>query len=222
MERCHDFTNPDEWWAEYISEYDGRDWLLYRPLVAQFIRHGQQHPLLDIGSGLGFLIECARRFGVHAIGVEASDVALAECRARHPHVEVRKWVGGDDLPFENCSVGGAILNEFVDHITTLQNDQLFKELFRVLMPEGIIIVKSPSRHNFLDNDLGHVTFFSRNEFKEFIINHGFELIENPYVPLPIFGSSRAGRSLARAVSIFFKPDRFAARIDLVARKKKSL
>ena len=38
--------------------------------------------LLDLGCGYGFLVECARRFGVEAIGLEASEVALAECRRR--------------------------------------------------------------------------------------------------------------------------------------------
>ena len=73
--------------------------------------------MLDVGCGYGFLLECTSRFGIPAIGIEGGEGAIARGRSAHPLVDVRQWRAGDDLPFNNDFVGGAILNEFIDHIS---------------------------------------------------------------------------------------------------------
>ena len=101
--------------------------------------------------------------------------------------DVRKWSRGQKLPLDTASVGGAVLNEFVDHITIEHNRLLFSELLRVLRPNGLLLVKSPSRHNRFDDDEGHVTFFSPSEFRTFVESFGFHVIEQPYTPQPLLG-----------------------------------
>lgn len=213
-------TDPDAWWVEYSEHYVARSWKEYRPLLAEYIHFAEEAPLLDVGCGYGFLLECARRFGIAAIGLEGSKSALARCKILHPFVDIRPWKGGEGLPIESESIGGAVLNEFVDHITLDQNKLLFRELSRVLKPGGLLLVKSPSKHNKFDQDLGHVTFFAPSEFREFVQSFSFEVLDQPYIPQPILGTSRLASLTVSLATKVYKPEKLSARIDLVARKSR--
>lgn len=213
-------TDPDAWWAEYSGHYATRSWKDYRTLLAEFVCFAEGGPLLDVGCGYGFLLECARQFGTTAIGLDASKSALAYCTRLHPLIDVRSWKGGEDLPIESESIGGAVLNEFIDHITFEQNKLLFRELSRVLKPGGLLLVKSPSKHNRFDQDCGHVTFFSPGEFREFVQSFSFEILDQPYIPQPILGASRLASLAVRLATIVYKPEKWSARIDLIARKSR--
>jgi len=213
-----DYTDPDTWWRHYAPAYEGRTWKDSRHLLAESIVHAEGGPLLDVGCGLGFLVECARRFGLEAYGLEASVVALERARALHPEAEIASWNAGEPLPFRDSSIGIAVLNEFVDHIDLPSNRLLFAELRRVLAPKGTLLVKSPSRHNKFDDDLGHVTFFSPSEFRAFVESFGFTVIAQPFSPQPLLGNSRLGKLSMRVLGALLPLERLAARIDLIAAK----
>lgn len=208
---------PDlnQWWLEYRGAYAERSWLDYRNLLAEAIRYAPAPPLLDVGCGYGFLVECARQFGVTAIGLEASVVAIDEGRGRHPEADIRSWHAGAPLPCADGSIGVAMLNQVIDHFTLDENRLLFAEVRRVLKPGGVVIAHSPSRFNRFDTDTGHVCFFSPAEFKAFVASAGFDVVAQPFMPQPVLGTG-VGWPLVRAFSAVFKPERLAATIDLVA------
>ena len=173
---------------------------------------------MDVGCGYGFLVECARRFGIGAIGLEASEKALQVSRKLHPLADVRAWDAGTDFPISSDSIGCVVVNEFVDHITIEQNKAMLSEANRVLRDNGVLIVKSPSKYNRFDTDLGHVTFFSPKEFNSFVQSCSFDIVSQPYTPQPFLGSSRVGWFAMRVLAKLYQPEKWAARIDLVARK----
>lgn len=214
-----DLTIPDEWWEEYARCYSGRSWSNYRPHLAQLVQQGFGGPILDVGCGYGFLIECARRFGMPAVGLEGSSSALNEARRRHPQADVRPWLAGEPLPVTDASIGIALCNEFVDHISIAQNHALLEELHRVLSPSGVLVVNSPSRFNRFDDDEGHISFFSPREFAEFVGSHRFDVVSQPYVPQPFLGQGRLARLAMRLITRAIRRETWAARIDLVARKR---
>jgi SAM-dependent methyltransferase len=216
-------TNGDleSWWGSYRGAYDTRSWLDYRALLAESLKHATEPPLLDVGCGYGFLVECARRFGIAATGLEMSAHALAECRARHPQADVRPWTAGTRLPFDAESFGTAVLNQVVDHFTIDENRLLFSEVHRVLRRNGVLLVFSPSRHNSFEVDTGHVTFFSPSEFRGFVERCGFRVESQPYHLQPIFGNSLLGRMAAKAITQVYKPEKWAATIDLVCLRDSS-
>lgn len=211
--------DPDLWWKAYEHHYATRSWSDYRHLMAEFVSNAPGPPLLDVGCGQGFLLECARQFGLPAIGLEGSAAALDKCRELHPQVDARLWRGGEALPLPSGSIGGAVLNEFVDHIHPEQNEALFQELARVVRPGGALIVKSPSRHNRFDDDEGHVSFFSPSEFRAFVEKHSFEVVAQPFIPQPLLGPSGLALRLVRLAARIAGKERMAARIDLVARRR---
>jgi SAM-dependent methyltransferase len=124
------------------------------------------------------------------------------------------------LPIEDGSIGVAVANEFIDHISPEQNRLLFRELNRVLRPDGTLVVRSPSRFNRFDQDKGHITFFSPSEFRRFVEEFRFSIVEQPFSPQPVLGPSRVGQVAVRMLArVTGKPEWLAARIDLVARKR---
>ena len=208
---------PDQWWSEHHGDYDSRSWHDYRHLLAECVRHAPEPPLLDVGCGHGYLVECARQFGMPAIGLEASAVAIAEGRRRHPSADIRQWHAGTPLPCADGSIGVAMLNQVIDHITLEENRLLLAEVGRVLKPGGCLIAHSPSRFNKFDTDTGHVTFFSPSEFHAFVTRAGFRVTQQPYFPQPVLGTG-AGFLAVRLFTRLFRPERLAATIDLVALK----
>ena len=145
-------------------------------------------------------------------------MALAEGRRLHPQADARAWRAGEPLPCADGSIGVAMLNQVIDHITLDENRRLFTELGRVLTSGGALIVHSPSRFNRFDTDAGHVTFFSPSEFRTFVEGFGFRVVEQPYFPQPVLGTG-AGWLLVRAFARVFKPERLAATIDVIAVKR---
>ncbi len=213
-----DYTDPDTWWDEYASCYEDRSWESSRSLLGEIIQYAPGGPILDVGCGYGFLAECARRFGIGAIGLEGSEKALQVSRKLHPLADVRAWDAGTDFPISSTIIGCVVVNEFVDHITIEQNRSMLSEAYRVLRHDGVLIVKSPSKYNRFDKDLGHVTFFSPKEFNLFVQSFSFDIVSQPYSPQQLLGSSRLGWLAMRMLAELYQPEKWAARIDLVARK----
>jgi SAM-dependent methyltransferase len=211
--------NLEGWWTEYSECYQSRTWKDYRNVLSEFVLYAEGPPLLDVGCGYGFLLECARRFGIPAIGIEGSESALARGKTLHPLIDIRRWKAGEDILVSDGLVGGAVLNEFIDHISLDENKLLFQELWRVLKPGGVLMVKSPSRYNRQDHDVGHVTFFSASNFRDFVRSFSFEVIHQPYIPLPLLGNSRLASAGMKLLARTYRADKWAARIDLVARKR---
>ena len=73
------------------------------------------------------------------------------------------------------------------------------------------------RMGTFDTDTGHVTFFSPSEFRAYVTDAGFRVIEQPFFPQPVLGSG-VGWLVVRAVTRLVKVERLAATIDLAAVK----
>lgn len=89
-----------------------------------------------------------------------------------------------------------------------------QELHRVLKTNGVLVVKAPAKYNRFDKDVGHITFFSPTELRNFVES----FVRQPYEPQPFLGTSRLGRLAMRMISSVLKPDKWAATISLVAEK----
>ncbi len=212
------FSDLQVWWSEYSNCYAERTWQNYQALLSEVVLHGAGGPVVDIGCGYGFLVECARQWGILSIGLEGAPFALAEARRRHPQADIRSWEAGTPLGLAPNSVGTFVVNEVVDHITLDHDQQLFADIQRALRPSGRVIVKSPSKDNRFEMDKGHITFFTPSEFRRFLEAVNLEVVSQPYVPQPLMGTSRLGWFAMRMIAKFYRLEKWAARIDLVARK----
>lgn len=213
-----DTNDLEQWWRQYWNCYEHRSWMDYRSLLAECIRDAEGGPLLDVGCGLGFLVECARQWGIFGIGLEGSATAVEAARLKNPMADIRSWQAGEPFPLSSETIGCCVLNEVIDHFTMAENHKIFSETYRVLKPGGAVIIKSPSKYNRFDQDSGHVTFFSPSEFGVFLNQFDLAIVKQPYIPQPLLGSSRLGWLLMRGITSIYRPESWSARIDTVARK----
>ncbi len=102
-----------------------------------------EEKLLDIACGEGFLLEAARRVGLHPFGVEISPTALQLARRRAPGVPLVQSAG-EALPFTD---------RFFDRITCLGSLEHFvdpaagaREIARLLRDDGAALIVVPNRH----------------------------------------------------------------------------
>jgi len=109
-------------------------------------REESELPVLDIGSGLGTFVLLANRHGLPAIGVEPGEgeLALAVRRAEALGVDASVFTlgTGEELPYADASVSGALLHDVLEHV--LDWRRVLAEARRVLAPGGVLYVKGPS------------------------------------------------------------------------------
>jgi ubiquinone/menaquinone biosynthesis C-methylase UbiE len=126
----------------------------------QSSRHAHWHALMPLAAGIKVLeygcgpgsaaFDLARQ-GAHVVGIDISDVAIAQstakARAENLDIDFRR-MNAEQLEFEDNSfdriVGSAILHH-------LDLDKAYKELHRCLKPGGKAVFIEPTGHNPLLN-----------------------------------------------------------------------
>lgn len=129
---------------------DGADVTLLPELVARVTPGGR---VLDGGCGAG--VPVADRLGEHGLEVVGLDVAaeqLALARRLVPHVTVAQ---GDlaSLPFPAASFDGFVSFYAVIHIPRSEHRDVFREVRRVLRPDGVALLCLGARDLAEDRDL---------------------------------------------------------------------
>src|SRR3972149_995032 len=118
--------------------YQGRDWRWFERL---FHRIRPVPPVLDVGSGLGFFVECCLRNGARAVGIELSREGIAASAQRRLPV-----VRGDltlPFPFRDDAFGSALAHHVLEHVPLAMERRILREIRRVLRPGGSLFVASP-------------------------------------------------------------------------------
>lgn len=99
--------------------------------------------LLDCGCGRGDYLRALLRLGANAWGVELERSKLQDARERE-EVHGRLTAGDlEQLGFAAAVFDLALLNEVLEHVP--DDRQTLREVHRVLRPDGLLVVFSPSR-----------------------------------------------------------------------------
>lgn len=151
---------------------------------------------LDTGTGFGhFIDELSTRKNIRGIGVDPVYKPLRKVKRRL----IKKNspmpffnIGGENVPVRDSVVDGAFLFFVLHHIPYDIQKEIILEMKRVLKPEGKLflmedvpansddwkrIEKWDARVNFEDDDEEHFYRYD-NDWKEFLQQQGFTLIEN--------------------------------------------
>lgn len=141
-------------------------------------------PHLDFGCNEGvFLDHLARRTQRRLIGVDVSRPAIAAGRTKRPDVELVHLAGSGSLPFPDGYFGSISLLDVIEHIA--DQKRILDELFRVLAPDGVLIVTVPGRYVFSWLDAGNLKFrFPRLHRWAFCLTHSREDYETRYARNP--------------------------------------
>lgn len=177
--------------------YSDRDWRFYRGIASLAIQDSEPGPILDVGAGVGFLVEAFMRWGIECTGIEGSEAAVEIGLQRCPGLSLRPHSIGEAFPFANESFQVVYINQVIEHLNHSIAGRCLKEAWRVLRPKGMLFVASPSKFNRDEQaqDPTHVRLYSPSELRSLLRLCGFDRIQARNTPRQLLGSSRAGRFL---------------------------
>src|SRR3989344_2227073 len=148
-------------------------------LVDKYV-YGSGLAILDAGCGTGLLSKRLSRFG-KVVGLDASDEALAFAKARG--VTLKKG-SVENLPFKDGSFNLVVSVDVIYHNSIKSDLSAIKEFFRVLKPEGILIMRVPANKWLSLAHDRHVHTRERYQLGELnkkVLKAGFEIRRSSYI-----------------------------------------
>jgi ubiquinone/menaquinone biosynthesis C-methylase UbiE len=170
----------DAYNAEYYSERITNKSKKHMMKYMKFLRKRSSLKLLDVGCGEGYYVRDAIEEGIDAYGIDISthalENALAEVQDRITFGSITKIPFGD----EEFDVMTAF--DVIEHVHPKDTSNMIQEIRRVLKPDGIIIITTPSS-NFGGwvYDLTHINVRPPRFWKLIFEEHNLE-VKMFYVP----------------------------------------
>jgi glycosyltransferase involved in cell wall biosynthesis len=119
--------------AHYFAHYCGRpyqrdeEWLRFFDLIAERIcTDVRPNTVLDAGCAMGFLVECLRRRGVQAFGIDISQYAIDNV---HSDVQQYCWIGSVTDPFPQ-RYDLIVCIEVLEHLPSTEAEITLRNLCR--------------------------------------------------------------------------------------------
>ena len=132
------FRGPRQEIKSRLSSYDG--------LINYILKNIDNPKILDIGSGRGEWLEKCREMGLESIGIENNNQMIAFCEDKG-----LKIIPGNALEtiekFESESFSIISAFHFIEHISYANISKLLEECRRILKPNGVLILETPSIDN---------------------------------------------------------------------------
>ena len=143
--------------------------------------------LIEIGSGLGHLIDYFRQDGWETLGIEPN-VGLCRYAERELHLEVMPTIL-EDAKLPDGFADAALMMHVIEHVPDPKGT--FSEVFRILKPGGFFVLETPrydtlmfsllgKRERSLSCD-GHIYFFTTSTLSAFAKRSGFNIVRTDYV-----------------------------------------
>ena len=137
---------------------------LVRYLVASELARDRR--VLDAACGEGYGTALLAGAGASsATGVDLDEATIAHARSRHSAPE---FIVGDvgDLPFDDASFDLIVCFETIEHVP--DPGRALAELQRVSAPDGLLLVSTPNKHQYLVENEYHEREFFHEEFVELL------------------------------------------------------
>ncbi len=205
----------------YQQHYSSRDWKFYSGIVALIIKRSSPGPILDLGAGCGYLLECASRWGLTGTGMDGSIEAIAMAKERCPTLDIRYQKLSENLPFPENSFQTVVLNQVIEHLEPVVAVNVLRESFRVLHQDGVILIAAPSKANKYEAkaDPTHINMMSPKELKALLISCGFVQIRPFDYPLPLLGSNWIAQGIMYVIFKLMPFDWYSATSNATASKR---
>jgi SAM-dependent methyltransferase len=199
--------------------YSDDSWNSSRRLLARCIRKGKPGPILDIGCGLGFFLECCHKFGVPSAGLEGSAYAVKAAKEREPHLDIRKHDLEDAFPFEDGTFSIVMCSQVIEHLPKKTAQHALRESYRILSNGGNLFIYSPSIANPKAREPAHINLHSPKSLKKELAEIGFKKVKQLNHPLkfswkPLIPLNK----VIRALFVLFPFSFYSASANCIATK----
>lgn len=140
-------------------------------LAAELCR---EKTVLDIASGEGYGSNLLAKMGSRVTGVDISELAVEHAQNKYRSRNLDFLTGSaGSIPLADKSVDRVVSFETLEHHS--QHEEMFREIKRVLKPDGILIISTPDKLNYTDvpktiNEF-HVKELYADEFRHLASDH---------------------------------------------------
>lgn len=163
--------------------------------------------IMDVGCGLGYFLAAAGQ-RAEAIGVDSNRYAVEHCRQRGFNAIVGE---ASDLPAESGSLDGVMCSHLLEHIA--EPEKVFREFFRILRKDGVLIVRVPPFDSSFFDDWTHIRPYTKKTLERLASASGLKLLRIFYYHYSLpFG--KQGGMLFKAVDFVRRLPGFTQLIDL--------
>jgi SAM-dependent methyltransferase len=199
--------------------YPVDNWNSSRRLLARCIRKGKPGPILDIGCGLGFFLECCHKFGVPSVGLEGSAYAVQAAKEREPNLDIRQHDLEDPFPFKDGTFSIVMCSQVIEHLPKKTAQHALRESYRVLSNGGNLFVYSPSIANPQSCQSAHINLYSPKSLKKELTEIGFKKVKQLNHPLKFsWGPLIPLNKVIRAFFVLFPLSFYSASANCIATK----
>jgi ubiquinone/menaquinone biosynthesis C-methylase UbiE len=130
--------------------------------------------VLDIASGEGYGSNLLAKNARRVIGVDVSQEAITFSSEKYKKTNLSFKTGSvTNIPLKDFSVDIVVSFETLEHVS--DQELMFREIKRVLKPDGLVIISTPEKSNYEDfnkeKNHFHVKELYFKEFEQLINNH---------------------------------------------------
>src|SRR3989344_1703377 len=173
----------------YLNEGDQFFYVSTHTLVLSLTKHFQPRKkklrILDAGCGTGLLTKKMQRFG-KVVGIDMSPEALRFAKKRKVQVTQASI---EKVPFKNQSFDVVVCIDVLTH-ASIKNDLIaLKEFYRVLKPNGILILRVAAHPwlKLIHDKHVHVNHrYKRQELKDQLTKTGFKIEKLSFIHSLLF------------------------------------
>ena len=120
---------------------------------------------LDVGCGLGFLFNIRK----NSVGVDINSYCVDYCKDNGYEAYFFETA---NYSFKSETFDSVLFNNVIEHI--LDPNEILNEIYRVLKPNGLLVVGVPGLKGF-KKDPDHKVFYDENNLSETVSKYGFRL-----------------------------------------------
>ena len=140
-----------DFWKKYFRDYDTLQELgAYRELMQSLysaLQHNQEDTILDLGAGTGNLqVLFSEIKPAQMVCFDMSEEGLARCTQKAPWATTVKGDLEETLPFADASFSIIVSNNALYTIARRERESIYREIARVLKPEGRMVIANILEH----------------------------------------------------------------------------
>lgn len=153
---------------------------LHRYYFAEKLTRGRV--VADIACGEGYGSAILAEMATHVTGIDLSDDAVARARQRYSNDNLNFLVANAiNTPLADHSIDVVVSFETIEHHAF--HHEMMKEIFRILKPDGLLIMSSPDKYECTDKT-GRINPF---HVKELYRQEFFDLLSEHFSEVSLFG-----------------------------------
>lgn len=201
---CFSMSQRPDYKEDEKQLYGDLGWHIDRQLVIfsgwenilkQIIKHHHKpQTLLEVGCGIGTILQVGTNLGLSCSGIEPNQLAVAHARKRYPMEIIEGYFTQDTIRqhLHGKTFDIVVVSSVLEHL--LEPSAFINDLFSVAHPGSLIYIDIPSTNTlkyifsvlfpyskksiFLDNDV-HINHFSKHEIHKLFTDNGAESINIP-------------------------------------------